>query len=337
MPPDLKHGSGSKIAPNPKFARPAQICLDCLKVKKGEKVLIITDHNKLSIAWALFDAALEIGANVQLIRIPVGLTHGEEPPQPLPEFMRKFDVIIAPTSKSISHTNARRNASKNGVRIATMPDILEETFLRALDANYWQIAERSQAIAGLMVKTKIIRVKSPSGTAITFSKEKRMGLIDAGILINPGDFSNLPAGEVYVAPIEESARGTIVVDGSMAGIGLLEQPLTLDIKYGFAESITGYGAEKLSQMLKPFGRPAFNLAEFGIGTNDKARLCGSPLEDEKVIGTVHFALGDNITMGGKVSVAIHLDGIITKPTVWFDEQLIMKDGIFMVTGIKNSD
>jgi aminopeptidase len=316
-----------------KFTKPAQKCLECLSVKKREKVLIITDQNKLPIAWAIFDAALELGANVQLIRIPVGLTHGEEPPQPLPEYMRKFEIIIAPTTKSISHTNARRNASNSGVRIATMPDILEDTFLRAIDTNYWQIAERNQAIAKLMTSAKMIKVTSPSGTDIMFSKEKRLPHTDTGLLPNPGDFANLPAGEVYVAPLEDTGRGVAVFDGSMAGIGLLEEPLVVTFKYGYAEDVKGFGSEKLHNMLKSFGRIACNLAEFGIGTNDKAQLCGSPLEDEKVIGTIHLALGDNISMGGKIAVAQHLDGIIKKPSVWFDDNLIMKDGIFMVPGI----
>jgi leucyl aminopeptidase (aminopeptidase T) len=304
-----------------------------LKVKKDEKVLIIADQNKLSIAWALFDAAFEIGANVQLVRIPVAVTHGEEPPDPLPEYMRKFDAIIAPTTKSISHTAARRNASRNGVRIATMPDILDETFIRALDANYEEIAVKCQNLRQLMLKAKSIRVQSPSGTDITFSKKRRFPLVDTGILCNRGDFSNLPAGEVFVAPVEESAQGIIAFDGSMAGVGLLEQPLVVTIRDGYAQNVSGFGAEKLLIMLNAFGPHGHNLAEFGIGTNDKATLCGSPLEDEKVIGTVHFAFGDNITMGGKVAVALHIDGIIRKPSVWFDDQLIMENGAFAVTGI----
>jgi hypothetical protein len=64
---------------NPKYIAPARISLECLGLRQGEKILIITDENKLSIAWALFDAALEIGANVQLVRIPVAESHGSEP------------------------------------------------------------------------------------------------------------------------------------------------------------------------------------------------------------------------------------------------------------------
>ncbi len=55
------------------------------------------------------------------------------------------------------------------------------------------------------------------------------------------------------------------------------------------------------------------LAELGIGTNDRARVTGVILEDEKIYGTVHIALGSNDTFGGTVAAGIHVDGIITRP------------------------
>lgn len=315
--------------PSHKYIKPAQSTMKCLGIKSGEKLLIITDQNKLSIAWALFDAALEIGANVQLIRIPVATTHGSEPPDPLPEYMLKFDAIIAPTSKSISHTRARRAACEAGVRIATMPDILEETFLRAMEADYEKIADRGHRLAKRLEKADIIKATSTSGTNITFNKGNRRVLVDTGLVLKPGDFSNLPAGEVFIAPLETTGNGIIAVDGSMAGLGLMERPLVITIKDGYAVKIDGYQAGELEKMLESHGKDGKNLAEFGIGTNDKARLCGSPLEDEKVIGTIHLALGDNKTMGGNVSVSSHLDGIIKSPSVWFDDAQIMKDGEFL--------
>jgi leucyl aminopeptidase (aminopeptidase T) len=76
--------------------------------------------------------------------------------------------------------------------------------------------------------------------------------------------------------------------------------------------------------------PGRNVAEFGIGTNYKAKLTGVILEDEKVMGTIHIALGDNISMGGIVSVPSHLDGLVKNPTVEVDGNIIMKNGKFIV-------
>ena len=53
------------------------------------------------------------------------------------------------------------------------------------------------------------------------------------------------------------------------------------------------------------------------------------LEDEKVMGTIHIAFGDNKSMGGSVRVASHLDGLVKQPTVWFDERKIMEAGRFV--------
>jgi len=316
--------------PGHRYLEPAINSIKCLGLKKPEKLLIITDQNKLSISWALFDAAMEIGANVQLIRIPIAQTHGSEPPEPLPGYMLKFDAIIAPTTKSITHTKARRLACEAGVRIATMPDILEETFLRTMTADYNKIAARGKILAKHLAQINIVKIKSPSGTDITFSKSNRKILIDNGIINIPGSSSNLPAGEVYLAPVEGSGNGIIAVDGSMAGLGLVKEPLFITIENGYAVKIEGFKAENLEKILEPYGKPARNLAEFGIGINDKAILCGSPLEDEKVIGTIHLALGDNQSMGGSVAVSSHLDGIIRKPDVWFDDIQVMKAGAFLI-------
>ena len=79
-------------------------------------------------------------------------------------------------------------------------------------------------------------------------------------------------------------------------------------------------------MLDTVGNNARNIAEFGIGTNDSARLSGVLLEDEKVLGTIHIALGNNSSMGGKIKVPIHLDGVVKKPTVYLDGKLLMEGG-----------
>ncbi len=147
-----------------------------------------------------------------------------------------------------------------------------------------------------------------------------------------GESGNLPTGETYNAPIEGTTNGIFVVDGSMAGLGLIgDVNIKIEVKDGFAVKITGgRPAKKLNDMLDAVGKGARNIAEFGIGTNDSAKLSGILLEDEKVMGTVHLALGNNITMGGTFNVPIHLDGIIKKPTVYLDDKLLMKSGKLLI-------
>lgn len=118
----------------------------------------------------------------------------------------------------------------------------------------------------------------------------------------------------------------------MAGLGLIKNAnIKIEVENGYAKRITGgILAKKLKLMLDKVGIDARNIAEFGIGTNDSAKLSGVLLEDEKVMGTIHIALGNNVSMGGSVNVPIHLDGVVKKPTFWMDSQMLMKDGKLLV-------
>ena len=311
----------------------AQIALiDCMNVKKGERVLIITDEPARKIGYALWEEAKELGAQAIFTEIMTPKSNGEEPPEPIAELMKLVDVILIPTSKSLSHTNSRREASKAGVRIATLPGITEDMMTRTLNADYKEIAKKSDILADIISKASNIRITTEKGTDINLAVEGRDGHSDTGLNYDPGDFSNLPAGEAYVAPLEGMSEGLIVFDGSMAGVGILkDEVINVKVEKGYATDITGgAGAERLYSIMEPFGKLAFNLAELGIGTHDKALITGEVLEDEKVIGTVHIAFGDNKSMGGTVRVASHLDGVIMEPTVNVDGKTIMDKGKFLI-------
>jgi leucyl aminopeptidase (aminopeptidase T) len=241
-----------------------------------------------------------------------------------------MDVVLCPTSKSLTHTDARRRASAAGVRVGTLPGVTEDIMVRCMNADYTRIAERTHTICALMEQTKVIRVRAPAGTDVTLPVAGRRALASSGLFREKGTWGNLPTGEAYLAPLEGQSNGVVVVDGSMAGVGMLSHPIHIVVKDGYAENITGGPeAERLIALLEPHGRDARTLAEFGIGTNDRARLTGVILEDEKVMGTIHIAFGDNKSMGGSVRVASHLDGLVKQPTVWFDERKVMDQGRFV--------
>lgn len=305
---------------------------NCLQVKPGEKVLVITDEPCRNIGRALWEAAKQAQAEAMIVEILPRSNNGEEPPTAIAEMMKNVDVFFAPTSKSLSHTDARRNACKAGARGATLPGIREDSFARTLSADYHQIAERSQKLSDILNTGKVARVTTPLGTDITMNIEGRKSHPDHGLVFNPGEFSNLPAGEAYLAPVEGTANGVFYVDGSIGDTGILTEPIKIVVKDGYAIDITGGGdqLDVLMNAINPHGKDAFNIAELGIGTNDKAEICGSVLEDEKVLGTIHIALGDNQSMGGVVAVPSHQDGIVTKPTVYVDDKVILKDGEIVI-------
>lgn len=306
------------------------VLINCMGVQKNESILIVVDEFTRVIGNALWEEAKNLGAEAMIMEMIPRTVNGEEPPKAVAEAMKNVNVVIAPTRKSISHTNARREASQNGVRIATMPGITEEIMIRTLGADYGEIYNRTVKLVEKLKGVKNIRITTMLGTDITMNFEGREFEGDTGIIRN-NDFGNLPAGEVCTAPIEGTSNGIVYIDGIMAGVGVLTKPIKLIVKNGYVEEVDGGEyAIKLKQLLDTFGHDAYNIAELGIGTNHMAKLTGNVLEDEKVLGTVHIALGNNLSFGGKVDVPIHLDGIIKNPTLIADEKVIMKDGKLLV-------
>ena len=305
---------------------------DCMGAKKNEKILVITDEQKREIGLSLYKNAIKLGIFTLLVEMRSGKINGEEPPAEVAELMQKFDVVFCPTAKSLTHTNARRAASAKGVRIATFPGITKDVMIRGMNADYKSISKRTIKLKEILETGSEIRVTAPAGTDISFSIKGRAAYASKGLFHAKGESGNLPTGEAFLAPVERTSNGVFVVDGSMAGLGLIKNAnIRIEVENGYATKIIGgVLARKLKLQLDAVGKEARNIAEFGIGTNDSAKLSGVLLEDEKVMGTIHIALGNNVSMGGSVNVPIHLDGVVKKPTVWMDGKLLMKDGKFLV-------
>jgi aminopeptidase len=310
------------------------VIAECLGVKPGEVVTILTDSEddeRRRIARAFQEAAREKGAESILVEMLPRKASGEEPPFPIAVLMALCDVLICPTTKSLSHTKARQNASTRHVRTASLPGITEEMALRCLNADYTEITRRSEAVARVLRSGARVHVTSAKGTDLWVARGDRNALVDTGMLQQPGAIGNLPAGEAYFAPVEGTAEGEIVFDGSIGDIGKLAEPVRLTVKDGMAQITSdNTPAMSLKQLLYAKGPEAYNIAEVGIGTNHQARINGNTLEDEKVLGTVHIALGNNSGMGGRVSVPIHLDGLIQSANVYVDDRLLLENGILKI-------
>lgn len=301
------------------------ILASSLGVKRGEKLLVVTDPDRHQIAEALFAAGTEIGADSVLTMMSPRETNGQEPPEHVTAAMIAADVIIVPSTHSMTHTQARCRATECGARMATMPGITEDMFREgAITVDYAEVEHRT---------TEVARVLGAAGEALIVTKkyelrmsvEGREAIASTGVFREPGTAGNLPSGEAFTAPVEGTAEGELLVDGSIAGIGRLEAPMLLKISEGRLMSADGPKSDRLLQSLarSPEGR---NVAELGIGTNDKARLTGVTLEDEKIYGTIHVAFGSNDTFGGTVKAGVHLDAVVLHPTLYLDGKLVVDEG-----------
>jgi len=300
---------------------------DCLGVKPGERAVVVTDEPCQTVGFAIW-TALRKTTDPILIEMDPRKIHGEEPPDLVSRMLKECDVFIIPTSRSLTHTRARMDANRRGARGATMPGITVEMMLRTLNADYRRIARLTRKACVQLSAAHRACIESDVGTALELDLSRRRCCLDTGIIKHKGSFSNLPAGEAYVAPVENKSNGVVVVDGSFAPIGAVAAPLQLELKNGSITRVRGN--RKMASIFKEYGKRERTLCEFGIGTNYKARITGNVLEDEKVLGTIHIAFGNNLAFGGKNNARIHLDAVIRKPTVWLDDKLIMRKGKFLV-------
>lgn len=223
-------------------------------------------------------------------------------------------VIVALANNSTSHTRYRALACAAGCRFASLPHFDPDMFHTSMTVDYHALARRTDLLVSAVNTAAWLRVTTPNGTHMMLCKEGRHAKGDDGNLRSPGSFGNLPAGEAYLAPLEGKSHGVMVIEWGPTC--KLDEPLTITVTNGCAVSITGNDPLR-SRLEEKFAENANcrNIAELGIGTNDKATRPDNVLEAEKILGTIHIALGDNSGFGGTVSAPFHEDYVFYQPTV----------------------
>ena len=297
----------------------------CLGVSAGEELLVLCDPDRTELGHALLTAGLRAGADAVLTVLPPRAERGTEPPEPVAAALAAADVYIAPVIPSLSHTVARKTATERGVRGATMPGATADLVARLMSVDFDAMAERCRAVAQLLSDADEAHVTCPRGTDMRFDLRGRDGISDDGDLTGAGAFGNLPCGEGFIAPA--GGAGTIVTS-SLALIGLVDEPVTITVSDGRLADATGEAGARLVEMLTAHGETGRNLAELGIGTNDRATLTGNVLEDEKLLGTIHVAFGASAAIGGTVAVPVHLDVVVLEPTLDVGDTRVVDAGRF---------
>lgn len=299
----------------------------CTRVRPGENVLIVTEETKLDIARALVAASLEKEAEPVLMVIQPRERAGQEPPDPVRDAMQTADVVFIPVSFSITHTRAVKAAAESGSRLIVMTDFTEEMMIHGgIEADFETIRPVCRRVAQRFTKGRSVHLTSPGGTDLTLNITDRKGNA-LYCIVEPGEFSTVPTVEANVSPLEGTANGRIVVDASIPylGIGLIEEPITVEVRDGFITDIKGgRQAEVLKQDLAGHNEPnVYNIAEIGVGLNPKCRMCGIMLEDEGVISTCHIGIGTSITLGGIIKAPVHYDLLMWAPKIEIDQTVVL--------------
>ena len=136
------------------------ILRDCLGAKAGEEVYIVTDDTRVPIAQALYEGAKNLGCEAMMTVMKERELNGQEPPKAVAAAMKAADIVICPTAKSLTHTNARIQAVAEGTRVATMPGITEEMFSQgAMTADYSAVAVLTAKITDLLTECRTARIE----------------------------------------------------------------------------------------------------------------------------------------------------------------------------------
>ncbi len=219
------------------------------------------------------------------------------------------------------------------------PSVTLDTFIRTVPVDYALMRRRARKLGTALNRADRVHVTAPGGTDIELGLRGRKAQLDDGSFSRPGTGGNLPAGETYISPANYDAEGVLVFDGSLAvvdgGAFVPRRPVTVDVQGGRAIRIRGgAGAKRFEASLRAgeamargmkglkgwsakrihaYERNARHLGELGIGLNPRARVTGNMLEDEKILGTCHFAIGANYD--DDAEAFIHLDCIVKSPTI----------------------
>lgn len=313
----------------------------CGNVVSDEEVLVLCTRATRSLAERVARIALDCSKNTVLMELPEVGMHGNEPSQTVAGAMLRSDVIFGLTPMSLAHTNARKAASQTKSRYLSLPDYSDAVMSSpALMFDFKALRGVVEALGKILDQARLVRIITEAGSDVILSVEGRPTNKCPGYVTKIGDLGSPPDAEVNLAPVEGSAHGRLIVDGSVPcrEVGVLPAPIALEFVGGRVVKVDPLevSAKEAAIAIEALfdnavgtgpGDPRM-LGEFGIGLNPDSVLCGAMLEDEGAFGTAHFGIGSNATIGGLNSIPFHLDFIFKSPTIVVDGLTLMEKGAF---------
>lgn len=243
---------------------------DVMKIKKGERVLVIANPATLNIALQLYNAAQKANASATLIVQNDKTSFDNANEETLAAIASEPDVCFSISNIKLGkdpHATAKPYKTEDGqeynhifdylldgkktMRSAWTPGITEDMMIRTAAIDYEQLKKRCQELDEKFKNAVSAEITSPSGTDIKIDLHGRKLMFDDGDFSQPGTGGNIPAGEVFISPVVGKSNGKIVFDGSMTfsdGDSILNTPITCDVKDGFVSAING--GEEATRLLK---------------------------------------------------------------------------------------
>lgn len=312
-----------------------------LSLKEKDRLLVITDKDKEAIGRAFEHGARRLGAIVDSYLLPEYKRPLSEIPEDLNPLFGGCQVFVNAFSSHAEETPFRIKLTKLqqsvGGRVGHAPGITEDMMvIGPMTADYEEVAENAKSLLEAFKSASKVHITTKEGTDIMLNIKGREFETDAWV--EPGSMGNLPAGEIWCAPIEDDAEGMIFVNGSIGDLGGVSKPLKIVMKKGRIVSLESEDTALVAKVkeLTSLDDMASVIGELGIGLNPKARLTGNLLEDEKAGGTAHIAFGYNENMpGGKNNSKTHRDFLFYNPTFEVEyedgsKRIVIRDGEVVV-------
>jgi len=213
---------------------------------------------------------------------------------------------------------------------------LERIFWNAMDIDFKKLYRFNEKLMKKFKGVDKVRIVGDR-TDLEFSIKGRKFLNDCGIVDREKvGYMNLPAGEIFIAPVETSANGEIYFDlPCMYHYGKQVEGVWFRFKRGkVVEYKIQKGQKDFEDIINHASGKKTTIAELGIGTNPNAKPTGGMIiVDEKILGTVHMAIGQNKLYGGVNESTIHWDFFKTMARgsrVEADGEVIMKNGKWLL-------
>ena len=303
----------------------AELLLDAVGARAGERLAVVADRDRAAEAEATARRAESRGLAVELVVTDEDYRREEDIPVAAAAAVDAADAALLFVAYSRiqfgGHSELRKRATARGARVG----FVTRDVCSADAAALAQVAERTRRLAAALTEAERALVTATRGTRVELDLSGRAGTALTNELSAPGAWGALPDFfEAAVAPVEGSARGTIVVDGTSLVTGVARDPIRMDVRDGSVSALEGGKARELVAYLEAAGEQATNLAELGIGTNLLALpdLTGT-FVDKKIGGTVHFGLGDNLGLGGRTRAAVHTDVQVMGARVELDGRVVV--------------
>ena len=311
-----------------------------LAVQPGQPICIACDTEVSPLlVWTIAGAVAVAGGVPTVVSFEANARPGMDVPAPVGAALLAADAIIACVSRSITFSRAIQEAYLvRRIPYVVMSNATEDMLMRgAATADVDVVRDISHLTRDALNGGTTVRVTTPHGTDVTFDTTGRPFYAYSSFFEAGATAAVFPGGEVNTCPNEHSGEGRVVIDSFMMEIGRLREPIVWELRGGRIVSIEGgEEARRLERLLAEHGDDnARWIGELSVGTNPAARSIGSALEDKQVYGTVHMALGTGVSAPDglylrRYTSKLHLDGVMTQPTVTVDGVTGVEDGEILV-------